>query len=246
MARLSSFGAAGGRGGFLSFKGVAVALHSQSGPSHGQPPTVIDVSAPALLRLTCSRNLRRKRVLGLIASLTLLTGAVAVGAWPVGLDRRVAASLAHVTAGGHAGWLLTLASLITTLGTPAASVLMTLALAAWLAHRARHLNPLRKVGAPLTLLVVSVLAGKARLERPGPPGSAVTDGWATTPQGTPRQRWCAAVYSSGSATPAPHGPPWRRQPRLGCGPSWSAQRWSSTATTGPATSSPGCCLGSSS
>jgi membrane-associated phospholipid phosphatase len=100
-----------------------------------------------------------------------LTGAVAAGWWPVSLDNRVAAALPGPHAAGLASVLLHLASAITTLGTPLATVLLTLAAATTLTWR--HANPaaLRTVAVPLLALTGSVLAGKALLYRPGPPGS---------------------------------------------------------------------------
>ncbi len=103
--------------------------------------------------------------------LLALTAAVAADWWPVSLDHRVAAVLPGRQATGIASLLLHVASGITTLATPQATVLITLAVAAALPWRDRSLAARRTVVLPLTALTIAVLAGKALLNRPGPPGS---------------------------------------------------------------------------
>jgi membrane-associated phospholipid phosphatase len=117
--------------------------------------------------------LQRWVVPALVGGLLMLTLAVDVGWWPVSLDHRVAAALPGRHATGVAPVLLALASAVTTLATPQASVLITLMGAALLSWRDASLSALTSVVVPLGALSVTVLAGKALLHRPGPPGSQV-------------------------------------------------------------------------
>jgi membrane-associated phospholipid phosphatase len=64
-----------------------------------------------------------------------------------------------------------LAFVITTLATPQATVVVTLGAAGWLSRLDTSSPALKAVTLPLVALTVSVLAGKALLHRPGPPGS---------------------------------------------------------------------------
>jgi membrane-associated phospholipid phosphatase len=107
----------------------------------------------------------------LAGGLLALTVAVAAGWWPVSLDHRVAVALPGRHATGVASVLLDLALVVTTLATPAATVLLMLAVGGWLARHDASPAALRMVAVPLTALTVSVLAGKALVYRPGPPGS---------------------------------------------------------------------------
>ena len=131
------------------------------------------VTVPLTSRAARMRTATTQPVLVLLlaVALGLLTVAVTVGWWPVSLDHAVAAAVPGKHATGLASVLLGLASAVTTLATPQGTVLLTLAMAAWLAHREGNLDALRVVAGPLVVLAVSVLAGKALLHRPGPPGS---------------------------------------------------------------------------
>lgn len=108
---------------------------------------------------------------GLAGGLLALTGAVAAGWWPVSLDHRVTVALPGRHATGLTLVLLHLASALTTLATPEATVLITIGAAGLVAWRDRSRVVLKTVAVPLMVLTVSVLAGKALLRRPGPPGS---------------------------------------------------------------------------
>jgi undecaprenyl-diphosphatase len=110
--------------------------------------------------------LRRPRVVLVLAvALVLLTAAVAAGAWPVSLDRRLAAAVL-----GTDPQLLRLAAGVTRLATPQVSVALTVAAAAWLSRRERDPAALRTVAVPLVALVVGVVGGKVLLHRAGPSG----------------------------------------------------------------------------
>jgi membrane-associated phospholipid phosphatase len=115
----------------------------------------------------------RWAVPALINGLFVLTVAVARGWWPASLDQQVASAMPGRHASGLASVVLQVASVVTTLAIPTAAVPITLAFGVWLARHNASPVSLRMVAVPLTALTVSVLAGKALLHRPGPPGSRV-------------------------------------------------------------------------
>jgi membrane-associated phospholipid phosphatase len=129
------------------------------------------MSRPAGSPTSGAASRSRWPVPALAAGLLVLTFAIAAGWWPVSLDHRLAAALPGQHAAGLPSVLLDLASVITTLATPQATVPITLVVAAALAWRDRNAAALRIVAVPLMALTISVLAGKALLHRPGPAGS---------------------------------------------------------------------------
>jgi membrane-associated phospholipid phosphatase len=88
------------------------------------------------------------------------------------VDHAVVRQLPTGHASGTAGFLLSVSGVLATFATPELFVALTLAVAACWSWRERSAEVLRITVIAVTVLSASVLAGKALLHRPGPPGSA--------------------------------------------------------------------------
>ena len=159
-------------------------------------------------------------------------------------DYEIAGMLSGSRAGGTASLVLALASGVTALVTPLVTVGLTALLAGAFCWQERSSAPIRAVLRPLAALTVAVSAGKAVLHRPKPPGSHLHHLLGYYPSGhTPPRRWSAPDCSCDSPGRATRTGDPATLRRLRPGPSPWQGRWSSTATTGSPTCSPGCCSG---
>lgn len=103
--------------------------------------------------------------------LGLLTVAVALDWWPVAVDHAVVRHLPTGHPTGAVALLLTVSGVVVAVATPAVFLPLTVAVAACWSWRERSAACLRTTAIAVSVLAASVLAGKALLDRPGPPGS---------------------------------------------------------------------------
>lgn len=159
---------------------VGVAHRTRAAGQRTQPPGRVVVPPGSVHRFlragdlspSSSTSRRAKRLLlGLGGLLLALTAAVARGWWPCGLDQAVAQHLPGPHPSGVSALLLPTTWLVATLATPQVVVAVTLAIAAWWSWRDRSRRVFTAALSRVVLLSIAVLAGKALLNRPGPPGS---------------------------------------------------------------------------
>ena len=101
----------------------------------------------------------------------LLSVEVAIGGWLTELDRHVANHFPGPHADGIASLLLAITWFVAIVAKPEFVVPLVLGVAAWWSWRVGSREVLRAVLIRVVLLTLAVLALKALLHRPGPPGS---------------------------------------------------------------------------
>jgi len=155
----------------------------------------------------------------LAAALALLTLAVALGWWPVSLDRAVEVALPPLDAGGATGVLVQVADRLTHLASPVDTAVLTLVAAAMFGLVRGSWAPVRFAGIRVVVLAVTVLGGKALLHRPGPLQPQVRDLHGYFPSGhTTTALVCTFTVA---ALLAAHRPRWRRHLLAAAG-GWTA------------------------